>query len=126
MSARPVSHKNPKHWRTPAPHGHALVRTRGAVRATPPMRVTIVATPEGCRSATSLFGWPSWGCEASALTPPARTKSASPDLLSLRSLQTGRSPLPIFFLLPSPGLGDGQGSCAHSAQNPVTKGENHE
>jgi ParB family transcriptional regulator, chromosome partitioning protein len=50
------------------------------------------------------------GCEGSALAPPARTKSASPDLRSLRSLPDRAVP-PYRFssCSPSPGLADGQG-----------------
>jgi hypothetical protein len=50
-----------------------------------------------CRSATTRF------CSVGgvrALTPPARAKSASPDLRSRRSLQTGRVPPTDFRLLP--------------------------
>src|SRR6202011_6179539 len=67
-----------------------------------------------------LFGR---GCEGSALTPPARTKSASPDLRSLRSLPDRAVP-PADFLLapPHPVSPTGRGSCAESAQNPVTEG----
>jgi hypothetical protein len=67
------------------------------------------------------------GYEGSALAPPARAKSASPDLLSLRSLQTGRSPYRFFLLAPPNKVSPaGRGSCADSAQNPVTKPENYE
>src|ERR1700743_2868216 len=51
------------------------------------------------------------GCETSALAPPARTKSVSPNLRSLRALPdwAERDPLRFCSCSPSPGLADGQG-----------------
>src|SRR5262250_2127153 len=49
------------------------------------------------------------GCEGSALAPPARTKSASPDLRSRARCRPGGPPCRFSSCSPSPGPADGQG-----------------
>ena len=77
----------------------------------------------GARHAVVLV----WGCEGSALAPPARTRSVSPNLRSLCSLPDWAVPPPILFLLPPTRSRRRAGVHARNLRRtPVTKGERHE
>src|SRR5258707_9659084 len=83
------------------------------------MRLPSLAQGIKRRPATTLFHLAG---DARALPwhPQQEQNRHPPIFASSGRCQTGRSPLPIFFLLPSPGLADGQGFMRGVCAEPVT------